>query len=107
MSLPSTRSATVRDVPEGKTVTLYLIKHLCTGNHLGYKQAKGRKTPAEEVAELYAGLKQAFLTDFDVMLSGYCPSAEVVAEVGKIAREKRLASTTRPGTFFWGLSTSP
>ncbi|CAD0091173.1 unnamed protein product [Aureobasidium mustum] len=42
-----------------------------------------RKTPAEEVAELYEGLKQSRLNDFDVLLSGYCPSAGVVQQ-GKI-----------------------
>ncbi|KAI5258877.1 Ribokinase-like protein [Aureobasidium subglaciale] len=73
-------------------------------NHTGYKQFKGRKTPAEEVAELYEGLKQSRLNDFDVLLSGYCPSAGVVQQVGKIARETRFASTTKPGAFFWGES---
>lgn len=72
------------------------------GNHTGYKQFKGRKTPAEEVAELYEGLKQSRLNDFDVLLSGYCPSAGVIQQVGKIARETRFASTTKPGAFFWG-----
>ena len=72
------------------------------GNHTGYKQFKGRRTPAEEVAELYEGLKQSRLNDFDVLLSGYCPSAGVVEQVGKIARETRFACTTKPGAFFWG-----
>ncbi|KAH0292232.1 Ribokinase-like protein, partial [Aureobasidium sp. EXF-3399] len=72
-------------------------------NHTGYKQFKGRKTPAEEVAELYEGLKQSRLNDFDVLLSGYCPSAGVVEQVGKIARETRFACTTKPGAFFWVL----
>lgn len=37
------------------------------------------------------------------MLSGYCPSAELVSEVGKIAREQKLANNTKPGKFFWVL----
>ena len=73
------------------------------GNHTGYKQFKGRKTPAQEVAEIYEGLKQSRLNDFDVLLSGYCPSAGVVEQVGKIARETRFATTTKPGAFFWGM----
>ena len=73
-----------------------------TGNHTAYKQFKGRRTPKEEVAELYEGLKSAGLNDFDMMLSGYCPSADVVAEVGRIAREKKLTAATKPGSFFWG-----
>lgn len=51
---------------------------------------------------MYEGLKQSHLNDFDVLLSGYCPSAGVVEQVGKMARETRLSSTTKPGSFFWG-----
>jgi pyridoxine kinase len=53
------------------------------------------------VEELYQGLKDAGLNNFDVMLSGYCPSAAIVEQVGKIARERKLQSTTMPGSFFW------
>ena len=35
------------------------------------------------------------------MLSGYCPSAALVDQVGKIARERKLESSTKPGSFFW------
>lgn len=38
-----------------------------------------------------------------MMLSGYCPSAAVVDEVGKIARELKSRSFTKPGSFFWVL----
>ncbi len=37
------------------------------------------------------------------MLSGYSPSAAVVEEIGKIGRERKLDSQTRPGSFFWVL----
>lgn len=74
-----------------------------TGNHSGYRQVRGRKTTAEEILDLYAGLEQSYLADFDMMLSGYIPSAEAVEAVGKIGRELRLKSTTRPGSFFWVL----
>jgi len=53
------------------------------------------------VASLYAGLKNARLDDFDMMLSGYCPSAALVQEVGKIGRELREKAS--PGKFFWVL----
>jgi len=72
------------------------------GNHTAYKQVKGRKSTSEEIAELWQGLRQSHLDDFDMMLSGYCPSADVVIEVGKIAREKKFAASTKPGSFFWG-----
>ena len=38
-----------------------------------------------------------------MMLSGYCPSAGLVQEVGKIARSLRARSATKPGSFFWVL----
>ncbi|WPH02448.1 Ribokinase-like protein [Acrodontium crateriforme] len=70
-------------------------------NHVGYGRFSGRKSSPEEVAELYEGLKKAKLDNFDMMLSGYCPSATLVEQVGKIARELKLRATTSPGSFFW------
>lgn len=70
---------------------------------MGYKRFKGRKSTPEEVAELYEGLKDADLAHFDVMLSGYCPSAALVEQVGKIARELKSKANTKPGSFFWVL----
>ena len=72
------------------------------GNHTAYKQWKGTKTTAEEISDIYSGLKQNYLTDFDVLLSGYAPSAEAVQAIGSIARDLKLKATTKPGTFFWG-----
>ncbi|CAK4030801.1 pyridoxal kinase [Lecanosticta acicola] len=72
-------------------------------NHVAYKTVKGRKTTPEEVAELYEGLKKARLANFDMMLSGYCPSAALVEEVGKIGRDAKLRTSTKPGSFFWVL----
>lgn len=73
------------------------------GNHVAYRAFKGRKSTPSEVADLYAGLQETRLDDFDMMLSGYCPSAALVEEVGKIARKQKLASSTKPGSFFWVL----
>ncbi|KAI1612987.1 pyridoxal kinase [Exophiala viscosa] len=72
-------------------------------NHTGYRQFKGRRTPAEEITELYDGLRQSYLTDFGMMLSGYAPSAAVVHAIGLIARDLRYRSTVKPGNFFWVL----
>ena len=72
------------------------------GNHTGYKQVKGRKTTAEEITDLYEGLKQSFLTDFDVLLSGYIPNAAAIRAVGGIGRDLKFNATTKPGSFFWG-----
>lgn len=38
-----------------------------------------------------------------MMLSGYCPSAALVEQVGKIGRDAKLKATTKPGSFFWVL----
>jgi len=48
-------------------------------------------------------LKDAELNNFDVLLSGYCPSAELVEQVGQIARERKMAASLKPGSFFWAL----
>ncbi|KAH7064574.1 Ribokinase-like protein [Macrophomina phaseolina] len=72
-------------------------------NHTAYKQVKGRKTTADEILELYEGLKQSHLNNFDVLLSGYMPSAEAVQAVGKIGRDLRFNASVKPGSFFWVL----
>lgn len=73
------------------------------GNHTGYKQWKGTRVSAQEITDLWDGLKQSYLDDFDVMLSGYIPGAEAVDAVGKIGRELREKSRETPGKFFWAL----
>ncbi|QIW95871.1 hypothetical protein AMS68_001389 [Peltaster fructicola] len=70
-------------------------------NHVGYKQFTGRKSTPEEVEQLFTGLQKARLDDFQVMLSGYCPSAALVEQVGKVARSLKLKATMKPGSFFW------
>ncbi|KAI9784173.1 MAG: putative pyridoxal kinase [Geoglossum umbratile] len=71
-------------------------------NHTGYGQFRGFKTSAAQISEVYEGLKDSYLDDFDVMLSGYIPGAEAVKAVGGIAADlKRRAKG--PGSFFWVL----
>ncbi|KAK2610769.1 hypothetical protein N8I77_004170 [Diaporthe amygdali] len=72
-------------------------------NHTGYKQVKGTKVSAQEITDLYDGLKQSYLDDFDMMLSGYIPGAEAVQAVGRIAAELKAKAKSRPGSFFWVL----
>lgn len=74
-----------------------------TGNHTGYKQVKGTKVSAQEITDLYDGLKQSYLDDFDMMLSGYIPGAEAVQAVGRIAAELKDKARVSPGSFFWVL----
>ena len=47
------------------------------GNHTGYRRFTGTRTSAEELTQLYSGLKASYLTDFDVLLSGYIPSVNL------------------------------
>ncbi|KAF4122407.1 pyridoxine kinase [Geosmithia morbida] len=72
-------------------------------NHTGYKQFKGTKVTAQEISELYQGLKQSYLDDFDMMLSGYIPGAEAVGAVGAIAKDLKARAEKSPGSFFWVL----
>ena len=73
-----------------------------TGNHTGYRQFKGTRATAEQITELYEGLCQSHLTDFDVMLSGYAPSAAAVEAVGAIGMDLQRKAEKNPGSFFWG-----
>ncbi|KAL0938907.1 pyridoxine kinase [Colletotrichum truncatum] len=70
-------------------------------NHTGYRQWKGTKVSAQEIRDLFEGLKQSYLDDFDMMLSGYIPGAEAVMAVGDIAKELKAKSDA--GSFFWVL----
>lgn len=72
-------------------------------NHTGYKQWKGSRVTAQEITDLYDGLKQSYLDDFDMMLSGYIPGAEAVAAVGDIAKQLKEKTKDTPGRFFWVL----
>lgn len=58
---------------------------------------------AQEITDLYEGLKQSYLDDFDMMLSGYIPGAEAVGAVGGIAKELKEKTKDTPGRFFWVL----
>ena len=76
--------------------------HRIAGNHTGYRQFKGTRATAQEISDLYRGLCQSNLTDFDVMLSGYAPSAAAVESVGTIGIDLQQKAEQKPGSFFWG-----
>lgn len=101
MSQPLTLSNSVSSHPIYKDNKLVLLTR--KGNHTGYKQWKGTRVSAQEITDLWDGLKQSYLDDFDVMLSGYIPGAEAVDAVGKIGRELKEKSRETPGKFFWAL----
>ncbi|OGM45538.1 pyridoxine kinase [Aspergillus bombycis] len=64
---------------------------------------QGHQATAEQITELYEGLCQSHLTDFDVMLSGYAPSAAAVEAVGAIGMDLQRKAEKNPGSFFWVL----
>ncbi|KAI1401025.1 Ribokinase-like protein [Hypoxylon fuscum] len=74
-------------------------------NHTGYRQWKGTRVSAQEITDLWEGLKMSFLDGFDMMLSGYVPGAAAVEAVGAIAKELRHKSEDSEygGSFFWVL----
>ncbi|KAA8634329.1 hypothetical protein SMACR_04882 [Sordaria macrospora] len=74
-------------------------------NHTGYRQFTGTRVSAAEITDLYRGLKQSYLDDFDMMLSGYVPGAPALEAVGEIAKElkEKAQSRNKPGSFFWVL----
>ncbi|KAM3502876.1 hypothetical protein MY10362_004550 [Beauveria mimosiformis] len=72
-------------------------------NHTGYRHWTGTKATAQEISDLYRGLKDNYINDFDMMLSGYIPGAEGVLAVGDIAKELKAANQEQPGSFFWVL----
>jgi pyridoxine kinase len=73
------------------------------GNHSGYGHYKGTRTSTCEIKDLFQGLKDSYLDDFDMMLTGYAPSAAGVEAIGTIAQELKLKATMKPGSFFWVL----
>lgn len=72
-------------------------------NHTGYRQFKGTRATAQEITDIYQGLCQSYLTDFDVMLSGYAPSAAAVEAVGAIGLDLQKRAEKKLGSFFWVL----
>ena len=74
------------------------INTVAFSNHTGYGQFTGRRTDAPEIRDLYSGLVNSDLTDFDMLVSGYTGSAEAVQAVGEIARDLKKR---RGDGFFW------
>jgi pyridoxine kinase len=67
-------------------------------NHSGYRQLKGFRTSAQQLADLFAGLKMNGLQqNVDMILTGYVPGEEELVEVGKIARGVKETK----GSCFW------
>ncbi|KAF8245977.1 Ribokinase-like protein [Wilcoxina mikolae CBS 423.85] len=57
-------------------------------NHSGYGQLKGFRTTAQQIVDLFEGMKMSGLLEgFDMMLTGYVPGERELEAVGEIAKE--------------------
>ncbi|KAI9770271.1 MAG: putative pyridoxal kinase [Geoglossum simile] len=73
-------------------------------NHKGYGRFRGFETSARQIAEVYEGLTECGLCDFDVLLSGYVPGREAVEAVGRVAGDlKGKGQGKGEGGLFWVL----
>jgi pyridoxine kinase len=67
-------------------------------NHAGYRQLKGFRTSAQQILDLFEGLKMTGQIEaFDMMLTGYVPGEQELEAVGTIAKE--IKQTKR--SCFW------
>lgn len=72
-------------------------------NHTGYGQWTGYRTTAEQIMELWEGLKNSELVDeYGMLLTGYVPGADGVESVGRVAKELRAMKKNEGGNLFWG-----
>lgn len=53
--------------------------------NVGYLQWTGFKTTADQILELFRGLEQSGLDNFQFLLTGYLPDATTITAVRKIA----------------------
>ncbi|EPS45112.1 hypothetical protein H072_863 [Dactylellina haptotyla CBS 200.50] len=73
-------------------------------NHTGYGKWTGTRIPPSEIGELYEGLKNNELADFEMLATGYVPGAEGLEAVGQIARDLKKRTVGDGSTkFFWVL----
>lgn len=60
-------------------------------NNTGYGSVKGTKASAQEILDVYEGLKLAGLT-YEVLLTGYVPGEEGVEAVGKVGEDLKKST---------------
>lgn len=54
---------------------------------VGYTQWTGFRTTAEQVLDLFQGLQNSGIDNFQYLLTGYLPNAATVAAIGSIAEK--------------------
>lgn len=100
-ALNTVQFSTLLSMPPNLNLGKLIPADAGAGNHTGYKQFTGTKASAQEIGDLYDGLKQSYLTDFNVLLTGYAPGAQAVDAIGSIARDLKLKGSMKAGSFFW------
>jgi pyridoxine kinase len=58
-----------------------------TSDGTGYTQWTGFRTTAEQVLDLFQGLQNSGIDNFQYLLTGYLPNAATVAAIGSIAEK--------------------
>jgi len=67
-----------------------IIRVSCTSfpaDDIGYTQWTGFRTTAEQVLDLFQGLQNSGIDNFQYLLTGYLPNAATVAAIGSIAEK--------------------
>jgi pyridoxine kinase len=83
-----------------ETATLNTVQY---SNHAGYRQLKGFRTTAQQISDLFDGLKLNGLDEFEMLLTGYVPGEPELRAIGEIAREVKEKSER----CFWCTSPPP
>jgi hypothetical protein len=64
-----------------------------TFHNTGYTQWTGFRTTAQQVLDLFQGLQNSGLDNFQYLLTGYLPDAATVAAVGSIAEKLKTKNS--------------
>ncbi|KAF8477197.1 Ribokinase-like protein [Kalaharituber pfeilii] len=71
-------------------------------NHTGYRQWTGYRTTAEQIEQLWQGLKNSEIAEeYGLFLTGYVPGADGVEAVGKIGKELKMVRQKEGQELFW------
>ncbi|KAF8475951.1 Ribokinase-like protein [Kalaharituber pfeilii] len=71
-------------------------------NHTGYMQWTGYRTTAEQIEQLWQGLKNnEIVEEYGLFLTGYVPGADGVEAVGKIGKELKMLRHKEGQELFW------
>jgi pyridoxine kinase len=67
-------------------IILVSTNYIHVAENAGYLQWTGFRTTATQILELFQGLQQSGIDNFQYLLTGYLPNADTVAAIGTIAK---------------------